>query len=173
MSETAISADGNGSVKLLDRIPQAKQVTDLVGQLRTQLSGVQLPNLPLDQLRQLAAGFDLKLPDTSSWHTIIPPAASQLMERFPDSLTLAQPLSAPLAKLKDVFTFDFLGALTQVEDSIRSLAVTPPDSPEATLGTLLAPLDTLAALTQDSPLPDLLRVVSRLLGLEALATIPT
>jgi phage-related protein len=160
------------SVKLVDRLPHASQLTDLVAQIKTQISGVQVPGLPLEQIRQLTAGFGLALPDTSTWHTVIPLDVNTLLQNFPDVDALAGSLSKPLAQLQSAFAFDVAGQLPHLEDVFTSLQAPSLKSPEAFLKDLSTPLSALTKLFQNADLTRLLTILGDLLGAKSLEQAP-
>src|SRR5439155_8511292 len=130
------------------------------------------PGLPLDDVQRLTAGFNLSLPNTSSWHTLIPTDVNALLANFPSGDSLGKPLGEPLSQIKSVFDHDFLSQFENVKSSLGGIAAPSTDSPEAFFDGLLAPLESISGLIQDPALKELFDLLGSILGLHELAQLP-
>src|ERR1700749_2710890 len=121
----------------LGGLPAVSQLTDLFGQLKTQVGQVNAPGLPTEAIGHLAAGFNLSLPDTSDWRNIVPTNVSQLLSNLPDPPALAAPpLGAPLGRIREIFALDFRGEVTRIEQVFGSMAPPSAEDPAAFLNDL-------------------------------------
>ena len=163
-----MSANISASVKLADRVPNVSEFTDLVGLIKNEVSRVQIPGMPLDKIKQLSGGFDLKLPDTSAWSKVIPSDVTSFFSSFPDAATLTKPLGEPLGQITSIFSFDFAAELGKLEKLVSDVGPPEFDSPEAFVNSLLTPFSKINELLKDSQFSKLLAALGALLGAEDL-----
>ncbi|MCI0486810.1 MAG: hypothetical protein L0229_09440 [Blastocatellia bacterium] len=167
-----MSANVNVNVKLTDRIPDVSQLTDFAGQIKSEIEKVEVPGMPLDKIRQLTGGFNIELPDTSAWSGVIPADVAGLLENFPDPSALAKPLGEPLEQISRIFSLDFAGELSRVEERLGSLKAPSLDDPRAFLDGLIAPLPELSRLLKESEITKLITMIGELIGADDLEKLP-
>jgi len=188
-------SDGtSGSAKLSDSFPQPSVLTGLVGQLKDGMGGVKAPGMPEDKIQSLSAGFQLPIPDSSTWHTAIPDDAKNLTNNFPDPAALAKPIMDPIGKVQDFFSFDF-GKFQQNQVPAASSApagagAAAGSAPSATaangtngaaaaapdvlsfLDSLSAPIDDATRMLADPELARILQALGSLTGEPAFEQVP-
>lgn len=165
-----MSDGANASAKLSASFPEPSVLTDLVGQLKNGVGGVKAPDIPTDKIQSLTAGLNIQLPDTSNWHTTIPPDAKSLTSNFPDAATLTQPITEPISKVSGLLSFDFASQVQSIGSSFgANVSLSDPES-------ILSPLEaTVAAgvnLLKDPELQKLFDLVGSVTGSEEVKHVP-
>jgi hypothetical protein len=170
VSEGTGNGSASASAKLSERFPQSSVLTDLVGQLKDRVSGLKSPEMPGDMVQTLTAGLNLQLPDTSTWHTAIPADAKSLVSNFPDAATLAKPITDPIGKVSNVFSFDF----GKFQKSLSATKEVPaaPAAVASMIAALATPVEEAAKLLSDPQLVRFLETLSGLTGAPALKDVP-
>ena len=161
------------SPKLTDRFPQASVLTDLTGKLKDGMGGVKAPGMPGDQIQNLSSSLQLPIPDSSTWHTAIPDDAKGLMGNFPNPADLAKPITDPIGKVKDVFSFDF-SKFQQNQSTAPSTApgAAAPADIISTVEALAGPVEDAVGLLADPELGRILEALGTLTGVQEIKDIP-
>ena len=159
-----MSLEASGSVKLVDRVPNVSEFTDLVSLIKSEVGKVQVPGMPLDKITQLSGGFNLSLPDTSAWSKVIPSDVSSFFTSFPDAATLTKPLGEPFAQITKIFSLDFAAELKKFESLVSDVGVAQFASPNAFVDGLFTPFSKINEVLKNSELSQLLEAIAALLG---------
>lgn len=144
------SANVNINIKLSDQIPGPAALTDLLGQLKSEIGKFQIPGFPVSDIEKLAGSFTVSLPDTSTWPEIIPGDVTSLLKQFPDVSKLAAPLLDPLSEIQSVISIDFGSERSKIENVINSIPPISSESPEKFLRSLLEIFSRFADEFKDS-----------------------
>jgi hypothetical protein len=158
------------TASLSSRFPDASVLTDLVDQLKSNMGGVQSPDIPGGPIQDLTAALHIEIPDTSNWHTALPDDAKNLAKDFPSAADLTTPITEPIAKVSSLLSFDFAG-------SAQRFATGPAGpvsaaAPESIITPLAALVDGTVNLLQDPELASLLGVISNVTGSAEVNQIP-
>src|SRR5688572_6812041 len=156
--------DASVSVSLSARIPNVSQLTDLLGDLKTKVGAVQVPDIPVARIEELAGRFSISVPDTTSWPAAIPRDALAALERLPDAAALVKPLTEPLARVQRILAFPVNDELKRIEEALAALTPASLASPEELVRGLIDPLSHVTAFLQGSELVKLAGAVATLLG---------
>ncbi len=163
----------NGAtVSLSARIPNPADVGGLLGQFGERLSRLEIPGLPTSGISQLSTGFNLTLPDTSTWSNIAVPNAASLLQGFPNPADLAGPLTAPLARVRTFLETDVQGELARLQEILSAIGSPSTANAHAFLEDLFKPINTISDALQQSEIVNLLVALGELLGAREIAQAP-
>jgi hypothetical protein len=162
----------NGTVSLSARIPNPTDIGGLLGQFGEQLSRLDIPGLPTSGISQLSSGFNISLPDTSTWSNIAIPNAASLLQGFPNPADLAGPLTAPLARVRTFMETDVRGDLARIQETLSALGAPSTANAHTFLDDLFKPLDTISGALGQSEIVNLLVALGELLGAREIAQMP-
>jgi hypothetical protein len=162
----------NGTVSLSARIPNPTDIGGLLGQFGEQLSRLDIPGLPTSGISQLSAGFNISLPDTSTWSNVAIPNAASLLQGFPNPADLAGPLTAPLARVRTFMETDVRGDLARIQETLSALGAPSTANAHTFLDDLFKPLDTISGALGQSEIVNLLVALGELLGAREIAQMP-
>jgi hypothetical protein len=159
-----MSENTGGTIKLAASLPDVSQLTDLFGQIKSGVDKIEIPGLPLDQIKRLADGFQIKLPDTSGWSSVIPPDVTELLKKFPDPADLAKPLGEPLGRIRNIFSVDLSAEMAAIRQTLGPAGEPALDNLAAFLNSLFAPLSGISRWLKDSELTRLAIEIGKLFG---------
>ncbi|HEY2963437.1 MAG TPA: hypothetical protein VGJ37_13525 [Pyrinomonadaceae bacterium] len=166
-------SNGNGqTVSLSARIPNPADIGGLLGQFGEQLGRLEIPGLPTNGIGQLSSGFNISLPDTSSWSNIAIPNAASLLQGFPNPADLAGPLTAPLARVRSFMETDVRGELTRIQTALGAIGPPSTANPQAFFEDLFKPLAALSDGLKNSEILQLIVSLGQLLGANEIGRVP-
>jgi hypothetical protein len=166
-------SNGTGqTVSLSARIPNPADIGGLLSQFGEQLGRLEIPGLPTSGIAQLSGGFNISLPDTSSWSNIAIPNAASLLQGFPNPADLAGPLTAPLARVRSFMETDVQGELARIQQMIGAIGEPSTANAHAFLEDLFKPLSTISETLRDSEIVNLFVSLFELLGAREIAQAP-
>ena len=166
-------SNGTGTnLTLSARIPNPADVGGLLSQFAEQLGSLEIPGLPTSGISQLSAGFNIALPDTSTWSNIAIPNAASLLQGFPNPADLAGPLTAPLARVRSFLETDIRGELTRLQVTLGALSSPSTADAHAFMGDIFKPLTNISDALKDSEIINLIVALGELFGVNEIAQAP-
>jgi hypothetical protein len=160
------AGEPDGGVALAAGLPDAAELTRLVGLVRAEGAGIDFSPPPLAAVGQLAAGFGLALPDPGLWSQVAVPDPGAVLRQLPDPADLARPLEEPIGRIKALLELGLDSDLRGVEAQVAAVQPPSQESPRAFLDSLLGPVGDLSRLLADSAFLRLVVELGRLLDLE-------
>jgi hypothetical protein len=166
-------SNGTGqTIALSARIPNPADVGGLLAQFGEQLGSLDIPGLPTSGISQLSAGFNIALPDTSTWSKIVVPDAASLLQGFPSAGDLVGPLTAPLTRVQTFLQTDVQGELARLQVSLNAIGSPSTTSAHEFLEDLFKPLTMVSDALKQSEIMNLITALGELLGASEIGQLP-
>ena len=167
MPETATA-----NVTLSAKIPDSSAFLSLLDSLKDKVAGVDTPSMPTDKIGKLVTSFKLELPDPSRWKSTVTADASRATGSLPDPASIIKPLAGPIATAKEIAATDFAGAISDLQERLRSLEAQAEADPKGFVTGMFTPGSPVADLVRDSPFLRLVIAIGRVLGVSDIEKVP-